>query len=368
MVATLGPAQSMSPAPTPTAAVATHRKRSSARRGGLVATKRILPGLALSFAIAALAYGVVAASGLSFLSPLIVAIVLGMVGRLIIRPPIAAEPGLQFALRTVLRFAIVLLGLQLTIAQVISVGGRGVLIILATVIACFFFTRLAGRLLGVDRKLAELIAAGTSICGASAILATNTVTRGSDEDVAYAVACVTLFGSLSMILFPMIAAMSGMGSDDYGLWTGAAIHEVAQVLAAAFQGGEQALESGTIAKLSRVMLLAPLVLSLGYWAAWRGRARRDLSSAEAAGPARVPMPWFVLGFLAMVALNSAIALPESVSTAASAATSILLAAAMAAMGLMTDIGKLKAKGLRPLALGAVSWVFISVTAFVLIAV
>jgi uncharacterized integral membrane protein (TIGR00698 family) len=322
----------------------------------LVATTRILPGLALSFAIAALAYGIVAASGLSFLSPLIVAIVLGIVGRLMIRPPIAAEPGLQFALRPVLRFAIVLLGLQLTIGQVISVGGRGVLIILA------------GRLLGVDRKLTELIAAGTSICGASAILATNAVTRGSDEDVAYAVACVTLFGSLSMVLFPLIAAISGMGSDDFGLWTGAAIHEVAQVLAAAFQGGEQALESGTIAKLSRVMLLAPLVLSLGYWVAWRGRARLDLNSGKAAGPARVPMPWFVLGFLAMVALNSAIALPEAVSIAASAATSILLAAAMAAMGLMTDIGKLRAKGLRPLALGAVSWIFISVTAFVLIAV
>lgn len=358
----------MSIAPQPAPVVSSQRKDGIAGRDRLAGPKRILPGLALSFGIAALAYGLVAASGLSFLSPLIVAIVLGMGIRLVIQPPIAAEPGLQFALRPVLRFAIVLLGLQLTIAQVVSVGGRGVLIILATVIACFLFTRMAGRLLGVDRRLAELIAAGTSICGASAILATNTVTRGTDEDVAYAVACVTLFGSLSMILFPMVAAMSGMGSDDYGLWTGAAIHEVAQVLAAAFQGGEQALESGTIAKLSRVMLLAPLVLSLGYWAAWREGERRDVDGGEEAGPARVPMPWFVLGFLAMVVLNSAISVPTAVTTGASAATSILLAAAMAAMGLMTDIGKLKAKGLRPLALGAVSWIFISVTPFVLIAI
>ncbi len=170
-------------------------------------------------------------------------------------------------------------------------------VIAATLAATFVVTTLLGRLLGVEAKLTQLIAAGTSICGASAVIATNSVTEGSDEDVAYAVACVTVFGSLSMFLYPVLPALLHLDPHRYGLWAGASIHEIAQVVAATFQNGREAGDFGTIAKLSRVALLAPMVILLGLVA-----ARRRPQGARPAGG--IPVPWFVLGFLALIGVNS----------------------------------------------------------------
>jgi len=321
----------------------------------------LLPGLALTGAIALAAYGVRLIPGLGLLSPLVVAIVIGMMVRNLAGTPAAASPGVRFALRPVLRFAIVLLGLQLTFAQVRTVGAAGFAVVATTLAATFFVTRWLGRRMGVEPRLAELIAAGTAVCGASAVIATNTVTRGSDEDVAYAVACVTVFGSLSMVLMPALLPFTGLDAHAYGLWTGASIHEVAQVVAAAFQGGQVAGEFGTVAKLSRVMLLAPLVLGLGAAATLRARG-----TTEEAG-ARPPVPWFVLGFIAMVMVNSTGLVPAEAKAPLVALTTLLLAVALGAMGLETDIRKLRLKGARPLLLGAAAWLFISALSFILIA-
>lgn len=323
-------------------------------QGGLV------PGLALTGAIAAAAYGVRLIPGLGMLSPLVIAIVIGMAFHNLVGTPKAATPGVKFALRRVLRFAIVLLGLQLTFAQVRTVGVTGFAIVAVTLAATFFLTRWLGRVMGVEAKLSELIAAGTAVCGASAVIATNTVTRGSDEDVAYAVACVTVFGSLSMLLMPVLLPYTGFDAHAYGLWTGASIHEVAQVVAAAFQGGQQAGEFGTVAKLSRVMLLAPLVLGLGAVALFRARGQDD------ANHAKPPVPWFVFGFIAMVMVNSTGVIPVDVKSYLVTLTTFLLAVALGAMGLETDIRKLRMKGLRPLLLGAAAWLFISALSFILI--
>lgn len=320
----------------------------------------ILPGLAYTGAIAGAAYGLRFVPGLGLVSPLILAIVIGMALHNVFGTPAAVKPGVKFALRRILRFAIVLLGLQLTFEQVRSVGLTGFAIVAATLFATFFVTRWMGRLMGVDRQLSELIAAGTAICGASAVIATNTVTRGSDEDVAYAVACVTIFGSLSMLLMPVLLPYTGLDAHGFGLWTGASIHEVAQVVAAAFQGGQQAGEFGTVAKLSRVMLLAPLVIGLGAAAILRARGDRE------AGHASPPMPWFVFGFIAMVMLASSGYVPAEVKMPVATTTTFLLAVALGAMGLETDIAKLRLKGARPLLLGAAAWLFISVLSLILI--
>ena len=214
--------------------------------------------------------------------------------------------------------------------------------------------RSLGRLIGVERKLAELIAAGTSICGASAVIATNTVTRAADEDVAYAVACVTVFGSIAMFVYPLLPSLLQLDPHAYGLWSGASIHEIAQVVAAAYQDGHAAGEFGTIAKLARVTMLAPVVMSLGYLAARQARRSGDASSTASA-----PLPWFVLGFIAMVVVNSMVSIPDQARSVIVTFTTFLLAMALAAMGLETDIRKLCAKGLRPLLLGAGAFLFIS---------
>ncbi|WP_081852889.1 putative sulfate exporter family transporter [Bosea sp. 117] len=314
----------------------------------------ILPGLVLVAVIVGAALALRQIPGAGVLSPMILAILVGITFHNVVGTPVRAKAGVHFAMRRLLRLAIILLGLQLTAAQIAEVGAAGLTIILLALVATFLFTVRLGRLLGVEAKLAELIAAGTSICGASAVLATNTVTRASDEDVAYAVACVTVFGSIAMFAYPLLAGLLGLSPHAFGLWAGASIHEIAQVVAAAFQNGTQAGEFGTVAKLARVMMLAPVVIALGVMAA--GRARR---AGTPAAQARPPVPWFVLGFVALVGVNSLIAIPADIKAAVAFATTLLLSAALAAMGLETDIAKLRAKGLRPLMLALAASLFIA---------
>ena len=315
---------------------------------------QLLPGLALVGVLTALAFAVRQIPGAAVLSPMIIGIVLGMgVGNLAVVPA-PARAGIAFAMRRLLRLAIILLGLQLTAAQIVDVGAVGIAIIALTLLSTFAFTVFLGRRLGVDAKLAELIAAGTSICGASAVICTNTVTRAGDEDVAYAVACVTVFGSIAMLLYPFFPGLLHLEARAFGLWSGASIHEIAQVVAAAFQAGREAGEFGTIAKLSRVMMLAPMVIGLGLLA-----ARRASTAGVGAAKARAPMPWFVLGFIALVGLNSIAPITPEARSAAAMLTTVLLTMALAAMGLETDFSKLRAKGMRPLLLGAASSLFIA---------
>ncbi|UZE52052.1 YeiH family protein [Rhodopseudomonas sp. P2A-2r] len=316
----------------------------------------IIPGLALATGCAGSAYALRHLPGLASFSPMILAIVVGMAFHNLVGTPARAKAGVTFAMRRLLRVAIILLGLQLTAFQVIEVGGRGVGIIAATLVATFAATVWMGRLLGVERRLAQLIAAGTSICGASAVIATNTVVRAPDEDVAYAVACVTVFGSVAMLLYPLLPGLLQLDPHAFGLWSGASIHEIAQVVAAAFQDGQSAGESATVAKLTRVMLLAPMVIALGAMAA---RAARRSDAGPHGSTARPPMPWFVLGFVAMVGINSVISIPTEARLWIVALTTFLLSVALAAMGLETDINKLAARGFRPALLGALAFLFIA---------
>jgi uncharacterized integral membrane protein (TIGR00698 family) len=337
------------------------------RRSGWQRASRdhLLPGLFLTFTIAAFAFELRSLSGIAALSPLIIAIVLGTVFRNSVGTPAAFKSGVTFSMRRILRLAIILLGLQLSLSQVVSVGVVGITIIALTLVGTFVFTLWLGNRIGIDHKLAQLIAAGTSICGASAVIATNTVTRASDEEVAYAVASVTVFGSAAILLYPALAGFLQLTPHAFGLWAGASIHEIAQVVAAAFQNGTEAGNFATIAKLSRVMLLAPMILVLGHIIAKKQRAI-DVGTVAPAARQAVPKPWFVAGFVGMMLFNSLGLIPPADKAYLTQATTFLLTVALAAMGLETDIGKLRAKGWKPLLVGAGSWVFISIFSFCLI--
>lgn len=316
---------------------------------------KVFPGLAVAAGLVSVAYGLRALPGVNLLSPMILAIFLGIAFHNLVGTPLRAKAGVKFAVRHVLRFAVALLGLQLTTQQLADVGLTGVAIIMTTLITTFVFTKWLGKRLGVEDKLAELIAAGTSICGASAVVAVNTVTEGPDEDVAYAVACVTVFGTVAMFVYPMLPLLLHLAPRGFGLWTGASIHEVAQVVAAAFQDGKEAGEFGTIAKLARVGMLAPVVLGLAMLA-----ARRPASRAVSHQPRKkVAIPAFVIGFVGFVLFNSAVPLTPSLHRGFALVTTILLSIALAALGLETDIRKLAEKGFRPLLLGGAASVFIA---------
>ncbi|MFT4077342.1 MAG: YeiH family protein [Asticcacaulis sp.] len=305
------------------------------------------PGLILAALIGGLGFALHDLPHMGAFSPAILATIIGMILGHVLIIPETAEPGIAVASKTLLRLAVALLGLQVSFGQIVSVGLPGFLVVAAGLFVSFIVIRFVGARLGIAPKLAELIAAGTSICGASAVAATNTVTEASDEDVAYAIALVTLFGTAAMLVLPLADRILSLDARQYGLWAGASIHEVAQVVGATTQVGEAATQTGAIAKLTRIMLLAPLVMGL--------RLRRPAGS----GKASVGVPLFVVGFVALMGLNSLVALPHLVAQVGGQVSGFLLAMALGAMGLKTHIGALKAKGWAPLALGAFGALFIS---------
>lgn len=338
-----------------TSPVDAHSLTTSGRRphgggGRRLGAAAIWPGIVLVAMISAVAFSARSLPGLAAFSPMILAVVVGMIFANVVGTTANTKAGIAFSQRSLLRFAIVLLGFQLTLGQVASIGFSGVGVVLATLVTTFAFTMAVGRMIGVDRKLAELIAAGTSICGASAIVATNIVTNARDEDVAYAVASITLFGTIAMLVYPILAPVLGLDTQSFGLWAGASIHEVAQVIGAGFQNGTQSGETATIAKLARVAMLAPMVLALGFL------AHRKVEDGQGA---RAPVPWFVIAFAAIVAINSVIEVPTEVRSTIAMVTTALLTMGLAAMGLQADVSEIRSRGLRPLLLATSAFVFIA---------
>jgi uncharacterized integral membrane protein (TIGR00698 family) len=341
----------MSETPSPAAA-------SKTLTGGSIAESSITAGVALCAGIALCAFALRLIPGVATLSPLILSIMLGIVFQNLVGTPAAARAGVGFAMRRILRLGVMLLGFQLTLMQIVDVGLTGVAIIMVCLIGCFFFTIAAGRLIGVEAKLAELIAAGTSICGASAVIATNIVTEAPDEDVAYAVVCVTMFGTIAMFVYPLLPGLLHLAPRSYGLWTGASVHEVAQVVAAAYQDGKVAGDYGTIAKLTRVIMLVPMVLGLGAMASGNHHHTTMRKS--------IPIPYFILGFLAAMIVNSMFVIPPLPKTVLVTAAAFLSSVALAALGLATDFAKLRAKGTKPLMLCGAATLFIAGLSLVLV--
>ncbi|WP_420419903.1 YeiH family protein [Pacificispira sp.] len=308
-----------------------------------------IPGFALIATIAAIAVLAPGRIVPDSMSTLVIALLLGMAIRQGIGRRNLTGEASRITVRYLLRWAIALIGLQLTVPQIAAIGLRDAAAVIAILVSCFIFTKAMGRVLGVGRGLTELIAAGTSICGASAIMAVNTVTRADDEDVSYALVVVTVFGAILMLGYPMAAAALALPDHEYGLWSGATIHEVAQAVGATLPVSEAASESGTVAKLMRVLMLAPLIAVLQFVAV-RGNG---------SGSSRTAIPWFVLAFFAAVVLNSVFSIPEPVLSATKLVSAFLLTMAIVAMGLETDIRRLWKRGLRPVLLGALSTAFIA---------
>ena len=318
----------------------------------------ILPGLALSLVLAFGCIRLKEATGLAALNPVVVALVAGIALRAAFGLPGILRPGTAFAVRPVLRAAIVILGLQVTLGQLASVGVGALGLAFCSVALTVPFTIWLGARLGVDTALSQLIGTGTGICGASAIVAANQVARGSQEDVAYALAVITLCGTAALILYPTLGLLLGLDARAYGLWAGSSIHEVVQAVGAAAAGGPVSAEIGTITKLARVVLLAPAVLALGAWvrhSAPRGGQDRHI---------KAPVPWFAFGFLLMVGVASTHLLPPVVDRAGRFLVPLMLAAAVAALGLNTDLAALRAKGLRPLLLGVGATVFVALVGLI----
>ncbi|MCY1529967.1 hypothetical protein D9M68_651400 [compost metagenome] len=257
--------------------------------------------------------------------------------------------GLAFCKQPLLRFGVALYGLRLTVQQVQALGVQALvtdaLLILSTISLAIW---LGIKVLRLERETAILIGAGHAICGAAAILASVGVVKGRNDQVAIAIACVVLFGTLGMLLYPWLFALAPTlfgDSHGFGLFTGATLHEVAQVVAAGQAMDPQAAEAAVVAKLIRVLLLAPFLLGLGLWLA------RHRTPGQAA--ARVRGPTFIIGFVTCMLFNSWVPIPQDLHRLALGFDDLLLAAAMGALGFSTRLGDLRKAGPRPLILAFV---------------
>ncbi|WP_158970595.1 YeiH family protein [Chachezhania sediminis] len=315
----------------------------------------LAPGLALCAGVAGLALVLRQVTGLAAVSPMVGAILVGMAIGNLWRPPALFRPGMALALKGLLRAGIVLLGVRITLGEVLDLGPTAIGVTVGTMALTFGAVLGMGRLLGLPRPVTEVIAAGTSVCGASAIMAAAPLARADEEDVAYGLATVTLFGTLSMLLYPFIGGALGLQPLPFGLWAGATIHEVGQVTATAFQAGEAAGHAGTVAKLLRVSLLVAVLFALIL------RRRSETSTQAETGPVKIGVPPYVLMFAGLMVVNSLLPLPEVAVATLGTGSTALMTVALAAMGLGTDIRALARRGLRPLMLGLGAWIFVSVT-------
>lgn len=316
-----------------------------------------LPGLGLS------ALGAAAGFGIHALLPgvpwLTASIVLGVIVSCIVpvRPALDGvfQAGLTQSSRRVLRLGIVVLGLQLSLFDIAKLGWLAIVAIVALVAASFVVTWAIARALKLPGDEPVMLAAGFSICGVSAVGAMSAA-RGSDpKDTGTPIALVTLYGTAAIAVLPALAVPLGLSAGTFGHWVGASVHDVGQVVATAGTAGAAALAVAIVVKLTRVLMLAPMVAitSVG--------TRRRLASATADAPAtkRPPIvPLFIIGFVVLVLVRTFIPLPDAVLVAASIAQSALLATALFAIGASLRLERLIRSGPRALLAGALSWIAI----------
>jgi uncharacterized integral membrane protein (TIGR00698 family) len=221
----------------------------------------------------------------------------------------------------------------------------------------FFGTQWVGRRLGVAPQLGMLVATGYAICGASAIAAVNGVVHADEEETAYAITLVTICGTLSIFVLPAIADVLGLVGAGFGTWVGGSVHDVGQVVATASHGDAAAVEAATVVKLTRVVLLAPLVAMVALSA----RRRRTAYPVVDEHPPLLPL--FVVGFLAAIAVRTTGVLSDGVLEVAADVEKWLLTLALVGMGLHVRIARMRLLGARPLALGLLAWILVATTAY-----
>ena len=290
------------------------------------------------------------------ISSLIIAMVLGIVAGNFLKLPSILSYGIQSSYKKSLQIAIILLGFKLSLAQVTEIGFKSLLLIFILTTTTILFSLWMGRKLGLNFSLSMLIAVGSSICGASAIAAVSPVIKTKDRDLMFGVATITIFGTLSMFLFPIFYKLLHLNDLFYAVWVGSSIHEVAQVVAAGFAAGEETGKLATLVKLARVLLIIPIVILLGL-------IQTKKNNEQSTG--KVVIPWFVFGFLGAVMVNSMNIVPKPLVEQILFIDHLLLTFAMAGMGLVTIFEQLRNVGLKPFYLGFFTTLFISIASFLL---
>ena len=296
------------------------------------------------------------------ISPLIIGIVIGMFYANTLRSHIPQEwvPGIVFSSKQLLRFAIILYGFRITFQQIAEVGLAGLTVSVIMLSTTFILGWWAGvKLFGLDRDTAVLTASGSSICGAAAVLATEPVLKAEPYKSAVAVGTVVLFGTIAMFTYPALykSGILHMDPSTYGIYVGGTVHEVAQVVAAGGAIGGAAADNAVIVKMTRVMMIAPLLIILGIIVS------RSAGSTGGEQKFTISIPWFAVWFIVMAGLNSFLVDIESLKPVLQTINEVdtfLLTMAMTALGMETSVEKFKQAGIKPVLLALLMAVWLMV--------
>lgn len=330
--------------------------------------KNYLPGIVLSLGIAIVSLILANITWLQnhAIGTLTLAIILGIFLGNTLYPSIAAHcaKGVLFSKQRLLQLGIIFYGFRLTFADITHVGAHGALIDVLVLTSTFALAWVVGRkVFKLDTNTVILIGAGSSICGAAAVMATEPVVKGRAEQVSVAVSTVLVFGTMSMLLYPALFQWNlswhffPTSAEAFGIFTGSTVHEVAQVVAAAKPLGDIATNTAVIAKMVRVMMLAPFLILLSLYVA---RTQQSQIHLEATTKTPITIPWFAVIFVAVAGLNSLAIIPSNLVVAAVNIDTLLLAMAMAGLGLGTHFSAIKQAGFKPMLLGGIlfSWLII----------
>jgi uncharacterized integral membrane protein (TIGR00698 family) len=309
--------------------------------------------------LAAASYLLATLPGLKMIGPLTVALMVGIAVRASLGMPAWALSGTRFSARTILRLGIVLMGARLNFDLVARVGPK--VLALDTLVILIGIVGIAwlGRRFGVPSKLAMLLAVGTSVCGASAVVAAGSVTQAHDDEITLAVALCGVLGTSGVFFFMLAGPFFSLSSAQLAILSGSTLHEVAQVMAAAYTWGTASGDLATLVKLTRVVLLAPTLLVLA-WAV--GRAAGSIRYSWK----NPPIPWFVIGFLLVGIAGSTGLLSAPLKIALSTGSVFLMVIAMAAMGLNTDWRMMQRAGPKVLYAGIAGFGGLAAMSFALI--
>lgn len=306
-----------------------------------------LPGLGLAFGVTALVVGVETLQerllGARYVDGLVIAILAGTLIHTLFGLNMRFAAGVQFASKTVLEVAVVLLGGTISAAALAQSGIELIAAVAVVVLLALTASYLVGRWLGLDDRLATLVACGNSICGNSAIMATAPVIEAPAEDVAASIAFTAALGIVVVLLLPLVLGALGLTQWQYGVVAGLSVYAVPQVLAATGPVGVMSTQVGTLVKLMRVLMLGPVVLFVGLRHGRQGVVRFSLL-----------VPWFIVGFLLAMAARSSGLLPEPTLQPLQQASSCLTLISMAALGLSVDLRTVLSSGGRVLAAGCIS--------------
>ena len=330
-----------------------------------------IPGVSIAVVVAVVA--TVVGARVPIIGAPVTGIVLGVAIAAGLGRKAALGPGIAFASTTVLQTSVVVLGSQLSVRQIVTVGVSSLPVMLGTLATCLVAAYWIGRWLGVAGDLRTLIGVGTGICGASAIAAVTPVIGAAGVDVAYAMSTIFLFNVSAVLVFPVVGHLLGMSQRVFGLFAGTAVNDMSSVVATATTYGHQAAGYAVVVKLTRTLLIIPISLGLAALAARRARAREPTPAAPPAGGTQVTgtgtstvrigrlVPRFLIGFVIVATANTGGLIPPPVHAGLGELAVFLITVALSAIGLSTDLSALRRAGPRPLVLGASLWVVVSLT-------